>query len=79
MQEINQQAVLQWWDVFKAHNPLVEIRLIGANKTASGYFSDPHTMMREIAPYTQEFNTYFVMNPLMPECYGREQKDKIIL
>ena len=79
MQEINQQAVLQWWDVFKAHNPLVEIRLIGANKTASGYFSDPHTMMREIAPYTQEFNTYFVMNPLMPECYGRGQKDKIIL
>ena len=79
MQEINQQAVLQWWDVFKAHNPLVEIRLIGANKTASGYFSDPHTMMREIAPYTQDYNAYWVMNPLMPECYGREQKDKIIL
>ena len=79
MQEINQQAVLQWWDVFKAHNPLVEIRLIGANKTASGYFSDPHTMMREIAPYMQDYNAYWVMNPLMPECYGREQKDKIIL
>jgi archaellum biogenesis ATPase FlaH len=79
MQEINQQAVLQWWDVFKAHNPLVEIRLIGANKTASGYFSDPHTMMREIAPYTQDYNAYWVMNPLMPECYGREQKDKIVL
>ena len=79
MQRIDEQAIRAWWDVFKAHNPLVEIRLIGANKTASGYFSDPHTMMREIAPYTQEFNTYFVMNPLMPECYGREQKDKIIL
>ena len=79
MQEINQQAILQWWDIFKAHNPLVEIRLIGANKTASGYFSDPYTMIKEIAPYTQDFNAYFVMNPLMPECYGREQKDKVVL
>ena len=79
MQEINQQAILQWWSVFKSHNPLVEIRLIGANKTASGYFSDPYTMMREIAPYTQDMNVYWVMNPLMSECYGREQKDKIVL
>lgn len=79
MQEINEQALLQWWDIFKAHNPLVEIRLIGPNKTGSGYFSNPHTMLREIAPYTQEFNCYFVMNGIKPECYGREQKDKIVL
>ena len=56
MQEIHEQSILQWWSVFKSHNPLVEIRLIGANKTASGYFSDPYTMMREIAPYTQDMN-----------------------
>ena len=79
MQEINEQAILQWWDVFKAHNPLVEIRLIGANKTASGYFSNPHTMLSEIAPYTQDMNCYFVMNGIKPECYGREQKDRIVL
>ena len=79
MQQIDEQALLQWWDIFKAHNPLVEIRLIGTNKTASGYFSDPHTLMREIAPYTQDYNAYWVMNPILPECYGREQKDKIIL
>lgn len=78
-QEINEQTVLQWWDVFKKHNPLVEIRLIGANKTASGYFSDPHTMMREIAPYTRDMNAYWVMNPIMSECYGRDQQDKIVL
>jgi archaellum biogenesis ATPase FlaH len=79
MQEINEQAILQWWDIFKAHNPLVEIRLIGANKTASGYFSNPHTLMREIAPYTQDMNVYWVMNGIKPECYGREQKDRIVL
>ena len=78
MQEINEQAVLQWWDIFKGHNPLVEIRLIGANKTGSGYFTDPHTMMREIAPYT-DFNAYFTLNSLTPECYGRDQQDKIVL
>lgn len=79
MQQINEQALLQWWDIFKAHNPLVEIRLIGANKTASGYFSNPHTLMREIAPYTQDMNVYWVMNGIKPECYGREQKDRIVL
>lgn len=79
MQEINQQDILQWWDIFKAQNPLVEIRLIGPNKTASGYFSDPHTLMREIEPYTQDYNVYWVMNPIADGCYGRDQQDKIIL
>jgi archaellum biogenesis ATPase FlaH len=79
MQEIHEQTIRQWWDIFKAHNPLVEIRLIGANKTASGYFSNPDTMMREIAPYTQDYNVYFTINTPKPECYGREQKDKIVV
>lgn len=79
MYELNDQAILQWWDIFKTHNPLVEIRLIGGNKTGSGYFSDPYTLMKEIAPYTQDMNVYWVMNGIQPECYGREQKDKIIL
>ena len=79
MQSINEQAVLQWWDIFKAHNPLVEIRLIGANKTASGYFSDPHTMIREITPYAQEYNVYWTLNPIADGCYGRDQQDKIII
>lgn len=79
MQEINEQAILQWWDIFKGNNPLVEIRLIGANKTASGYFSDPHTLIREIKPYTQDYNTYWVMNPIKRDCYGRDQQDKILM
>ena len=79
MQAIHEQSILQWWDIFKSHNPLVEIRLIGPNKTASGYFSDPYTMMREIAPYTADYNIYFVLNSITPECYGRDQRDKIVL
>lgn len=79
MQEINESALLQWWDIFKKHNPLVEIRLIGSNKTGSGYFSDPHTLLREIKPYSQDYNIYWTLNPVKPECYGREQKDRIVL
>ena len=79
MQAINTSDILRWWDIFKAGNPLVEIRLIGANKTASGYFSNPDTLIREIAPYTQEYNVYWTINTPKPECYGREQKDKIVL
>lgn len=79
MQEINEQAILQWFDIFKKGNPLVEIRLIGSNKTASGYFSDPYTLIREIRPYSQDYNIYWTLNGIKPECYGREQKDRIIL
>ena len=77
--ELHEQSILQWWDIFKAGNPLVEIRLIGTNKTASGYFSDPYTLIREIKPYTQDYNIYWTLNPIKPECYGREQKDRIVL
>ena len=79
MQEINESAILQWWDIFKKSNPLVEIRLIGANKTASGYFTDPYTLIKEIAPYAQDFNVYWTLNGIRQECYGREQKDRIVL
>ena len=79
MQEINEQALLQWWDIFKKGNPLVEVRLIGSNKTASGYFSNPNTLIQAIKPFSEDYNAYWVMNPIKPECYGREQKDKIIL
>ena len=79
MQEIDKSAILRWWDIFKKDNPLVEIRLIGSNKTGSGYFTDPYKLIDAIEPYTEEFNSYFVLNIIKPECYGREQKDRIIL
>ena len=79
MQEIHEQSILMWWDIFKAHNPLVEVRLIGQNKTASGYFSDPQTMIREIKPYAQDYNIYWTLNAITPECYGRDQQDKIVV
>lgn len=57
---------------------LVEIRLIGSNRTASGYFTDPKTLIEAIKPYTNDHNIYFTLNRINPACYGREQRDRIL-
>ena len=82
MQEINESAIRQWFDIFKRDNALVEIRLLGGKKTASGYFMDIDTIIRELKPYTQDkatsWNCYFTLNALKPECYTREQQNHIV-
>lgn len=62
----------------KGENELVEVRLIGSNKTASGYFTNPRTLIEAIKPYTDSFNVYFTLNKIAPACYGREQRDRIL-
>lgn len=79
MTRLDEQLVYQWFDVFKNNNELVEIRLIGSKKTASGYFTDAKTMIEAIKPYTDSFNVYFTLNKVNSACYSREQKDKIVL
>ena len=82
MQPINESAIRQWFDIFKGNNTLVELRLLGGKKTASGYFTDVDTILRELVPYTQDkrtlWNAYFVMNSLHPVCLDREQQNKIV-
>lgn len=79
MSRLDEQQVFQWFDIMKNNDELVEIRLIGSNKTASGYFSDANTLIEAIKPYTESYNVYFTLNKVNPACYGREQKDKILL
>lgn len=79
MSRLDRQQVFQWFDVMKNNNELVEIRLIGSNKTGSGYFTDPNTLIEAIEPYTDAYNVYFTINKVNSSCYGREQKDKIVL
>lgn len=82
MQEIHEQSIRQWWDIFKAGNPLVEIRLLGEKKTASGYFSSPDVLIEKLRPFTQKtkpyYNVYWTLNPIKPDCYTRSQQDCII-
>ena len=79
MARLDEQQVYQWFDIFKNNNELVEIRLIGSNKTASGYFSEAKTLINAITPYTDTYNVYFTINKVNDSCYGREQADKIVL
>ena len=78
MARLDESQVYRWWDVMKGENELVEVRLIGSNKTASGYFSNPKTLIEAIRPYTENFNIYFTLNKIDPACYGREQRDRIL-
>ena len=79
MSRLDESEVYKWFDILKNNNELVEIRLIGSNKTGSGYFTDAKTLIEAIKPYTDSYNCYFTLNSINPACYGREQKDKIIL
>lgn len=80
MYRLEESEVYKWYDIFKNNNQLTEIRLIGNDgRTASGYFTDVKTMIEAIRPYTDSYNVYFTINALDPACYGRVQKDKIVL
>lgn len=78
MARLNEQQVYQWFDIFKHNKELVEIRLIGSNRTASGYFTDAQTLINAIRPYTDDYNVYFTINQVNDACYGREQKDRVV-
>ena len=78
MSRLDESEVYRFWDIFKPNNELVEIRLIGSNKTASGYFTDPKKLIDAIKPYTDSYNVYFTINRINPACYGREQRDRIV-
>lgn len=79
MSRLDESEVYKWFDILKNNNELVEIRLIGTNKNGSGYFTDAKTIIEAIKPYTDSYNCYFTLNSINPACYGREQKDKIVL
>lgn len=75
----DEKQIRCWFDIMKQNKKLTEVRLIGNNKVASGYFTDIDVMLREIKPYLAEYNAYFTINSISPECYGRQQHDKIIV
>ena len=71
--------IYRFWDVFKNGNQLTEIRLIANDgKTASGYFTNPQTMIEAVRPYVKDYSVYFTINSINPDCYGRPQRDKIL-
>lgn len=75
-----ESEVYKFWDIFKNGNELTEIRLIANDgRTGSGYFTSPQTMIEAVRPYVNDYSVYFTINRINPDCYGRPQRDKIIL
>lgn len=74
---INEQAIRQWFDVFKSNEPLTEIRILGNNKTFSGYYTDVDSLLRDIRQY-DGYGIYATINAIKDACYGRSQHDCIV-
>lgn len=59
---------------------LIEVRLIGDNWTASGYFTEADILIENLKRYVNKVNVnfYFVFNDINEACYSRQQKDIFI-
>ena len=77
---IDRSEIYKWWHVFKRDNELVEIRFLGNNKTASGYYKNIENLVRDVERMDAEdkFQIYFTLNCIEDSCYGREQCEKVI-
>ena len=79
MNRIDKGEIYKWFNLFVAwkENPLVEIRIIGHGTTASGYFTDPDSIIDWIEKY-DNCNIYFTINSISEQSKGRPQFNKII-
>ena len=77
---IDVSEIYKWWHIFKRDNELVEIRFLGNNKTASGYYKNIENLVRDVERMDAEdkFQIYFTLNCIEDSCYGREQCEKVI-
>lgn len=77
---IDKREIYKWWHVFKRDNELVEIRFLGNNKTASGYYKNIENLVRDVERMDAEgkFQIYFTLNCIEDSCYGREQCEKVV-
>ena len=77
---IDVSEIYKWWHIFKRDNELVEIRFLGNNKTASGYYKNIENLVRDVERMDAEdkFQIYFTLNCIEDSCYGREQCEKVV-
>ena len=78
---INEATIRKWWDIFKHGSELTEVRVLGDNKTYSGYFTDVEKIIKAVEQYdaVPHAQIYFTLNCINEACYGRAQRDKMIL
>lgn len=76
---INIDTIRKWWDVFVGDGNFTEIRILGKFQY-SGYFKSLDKLIQAIEPYSEMDNEqiYFTLNEINPDCYGRQQCEKIV-
>ena len=79
MNRIDKGEIYKWFNLFVAwkESPLVEIRAIGRKTNASGYFTDPDSIIDWIEKY-DTCNIYFTINSVNEQCKSRPQFGKMI-
>lgn len=79
MNRINKAEIYKWFELFEGwkDKPLAEIRIVGRNLTASGYFSDPDSIIEWVSRY-DNCNIYFVINSINAQCASRPQYGKVL-
>ena len=77
---IDKSEIYKWWHIFKRDSELVEIRFLGNNKTASGYYKNIENLVRDVERMDAEgkFQIYFTLNCIEESCYSREQCEKVV-
>ena len=76
---IDQDTIRKWWNIFVGDGNFTEVRILGRFQY-SGYFKSVDNLINEIAPYAEMDNeqVYFTLNAINPDCYGRQQCEKIV-
>ena len=76
---IDERSIRQWWDIFKSHGQLTEVRILGKSKAVySGYFTDCETMLSELRKFDGLGGMYATINEIKDACSGREQANRIV-
>lgn len=76
---IDERSIRQWWDIFKSHGQLTEVRILGKSKAVySGYFTDCETMLSELRKFDGLGGMYATINEIKDACAGREQANRLI-
>lgn len=76
---LDKDTLKKWWDTFVPDGEIVEVRILGRYQY-SGYFKSYDNLVAAITPYVElpDEQVYFTLNTINPDCYGRQQCEKIV-
>ena len=76
---IDVEQIYKWWSIFHEDDEITEVRSFGG-ASYSGYYKDIDNAIRDIEflESKPDQQIYFVINAIRDDCYGREQREKLV-